>query len=149
MKNKILIAIDLDDDYLYVIKKGLELANLMNAKVILASVINVYVKYIQPDMSTSPIQWDEVYNAQIEFTKQELEKIKMQNNNLEMDIFVEKGNAKTDIIEKANNENVNYIVMGTHGRTGISHVFMGSTAEYIIRHATKPIVVIPMNTLKH
>lgn len=149
MKNKILIAIDLDDDYLYVIKKGLELANLMNAKVILASVINVYVNYIQPDMSTSPIQWDEVYNAQIEFTKQELEKIKMQNNNLEMDIFVEKGNAKTDIIEKANNENVNYIVMGTHGRTGISHVFMGSTAEYIIRHATKPIVVIPMNTLKH
>ena len=52
-------------------------------------------------------------------------------------------------IEKANSENVNYIVMGTHGRTGISHVFMGSTAEYIIRHATKPIFVIPMNTLKH
>lgn len=149
MKSKILIAIDLDDDYLYVIKKGIELANMMNAKVILASVINVYVNYIQPDMSTSPIQWDEVYNAQIEFTKQELEKIKKQYDNLEMEIIVEKGNAKTDIIERANTENVNYIVMGTHGRTGISHVFMGSTAEYIIRHATKPIVVIPMNTLKH
>ena len=64
-------------------------------------------------------------------------------------VFVDKGNAKTDIIEKANTENVNYMVMGTHGRTGISHVFMGSTAEYIIRHATKPILVIPMNTLKH
>ena len=149
MKNKILIAIDLDDDYLYVIKKGLELAQMMNAKVILASIVNIYVNYIQPDMATSPIQWDDVYKSQIEYTTQELEKIKMQNKNLEMEVFVEKGNSKTDIIEKANSENVNYIVMGTHGRTGISHIFMGSTAEYIIRHATIPIFVIPMNTLKH
>ena len=149
MKNKILIAIDLDDDYLYVIKKGLELAQLMNAKVILASIVNIYVNYIQPDLATSPIQWDDIYNSQIEYTVQELEKIKMQNKNLEIEVFVEKGNAKTEIIEKANTENVNYMVIGTHGRTGISHVFMGSTAEYIIRHATKPILVIPMNTLKH
>lgn len=149
MKNKILIAIDLDDDYLYVIKKGLELARMMNAKIILTSIVNIYVNYIQPDMATSPIQWDDIYNTQIEFTRQELEKIKSQNNNLEMEVIVEKGNSKTDIIEIANTENVNYIVMGTHGRTGISHVFMGSTAEYIIRHATKPILVIPMNTLKH
>ena len=149
MKNKILIAIDLDDDYLYVIKKGLELAQLMNAKVILASIVNIYVNYIQPDLATSPIKWDEVYNSQIEYTTQQLEKIKMLNRNLEIDVYVEKGNAKVDIIEKANTENVNYLVMGTHGRTGISHVFMGSTAEYIIRHSTKPIFVIPMNTLKH
>ena len=130
MKNKILIAIDLDNDYLYVIKKGLELAQLTNAKVILAPIVNIYVNYIQPDMSTSPIQWDDIYNSQIEYTVQELEKIKMQNKNLEIEVFVEKGNAKTDIIEKANTENVNYMVIGTHGRTGISHVFMGSTAEY-------------------
>ena len=79
MKNKILIAIDLDDDYLYVIKKGLELAHLMNAKVILASIVNIYVNYIQPDIATSPIQWDDIYNSQIEYTVQELEKIKMRN----------------------------------------------------------------------
>lgn len=149
MKNKVLIAIDLDDDYLYVIKKGFELAKAMDAKVILTSIVNIYVNYIQPDVSTSPIQWDEVYNAQVEFTTQELNKIKSQNNNLEIEVYIEKGNSKTAIIDKANDENVNYIVMGTHGRTGISHIFMGSTAEYIIRHSTKPILVIPMNTLKH
>jgi nucleotide-binding universal stress UspA family protein len=149
MKNKILIAIDLDDDYLFVIKKGLELATIMNAKVILGSIVNIYVNYIQPDMATSPIQWDDVYNSQVEYTMQELEKIKSQHKNLEIEVYVEKGNSKTDIIEKANMENVDYIVMGTHGRTGISHIFMGSTAEYIIRHSTKPIFVIPMNTLKH
>ena len=149
MKNKILIAIDLDDDYLYVIKKGLELAKAMDAKVILASIVNIYVNYIQPDVSTSPIQWDEVYNAQFEFTTHELDKIKNRHKEIEIEIFIEKGNSKTAIIDKSNDENVNYIVMGTHGRTGISHIFMGSTAEYIIRHSTKPILVIQMNTLKH
>ena len=149
MKNKILIAIDLDDDYLYVIKKGLELAKAMDAKVILASIVNIYVNYIQPDVSTSPIQWDEVYNAQFEFPTHELDKIKNRHKEIEIEIFIEKGNSKTAIIDKSNDENVNYIVMGTHGRTGISHIFMGSTAEYIIRHSTKPILVIPMNTLKH
>jgi nucleotide-binding universal stress UspA family protein len=121
----------------------------MDAKVILTSIVNIYVNYIQPDVSTSPIQWDEVYNAQVEYTTQELNKIKTQHRELEIEIYIEKGNSKTAIIDKANDENVNYIVMGTHGRTGISHIFMGSTAEYIIRHSTKPILVIPMNTLKH
>ena len=92
MKKKILIAIDLDDDYLYVIKKGIELAQAMDAKVILTSIVNIYVNYIQPDVSTSPIQWDEVYNAQVEFTTQELNKIKTQHRELEIEIYIEKGN---------------------------------------------------------
>ena len=149
MKNKILIAIDLDDDYLYVVKKGLELARFLDAKVILTSIVNIYVNYIQADISATSIQWEDIYNAQVDHTKKELEKIKSENKDIEFSFYVEKGDSKLDILEKANEENVNYIVIGTHGRTGISHVFMGSTAEYIIRHSTKPVLVIPMNTIKH
>lgn len=149
MKNKILIAVDLDDDYLYVVKKGLELAKYLDAKVILTSIINIYVNYIQADISATAVQWEEIYTAQVDHTKKELEKIKNENKNLEFNIYVERGDSKLDILERANEENVNYIVIGTHGRTGISHVFMGSTAEYVIRHSTKPVVVIPMNTLQH
>lgn len=149
MKNKIMIAIDLDDDYLYVVKKGLELARSLDAKVILTSIVNIYVNYIQADISATSIQWEDIYNAQVDHTKKELEKIKSENKDIEFSFYVEKGDSKLDILEKANEENVNYIVIGTHGRTGISHVFMGSTAEYIIRHSTKPVLVIPMNTIKH
>ena len=48
------------------------------------------------------------------------------------------------LIEKAIMEKVEYIVVGTHGRTGFSHVVMGSTAEYIVRHSTMPVMVVPM-----
>jgi nucleotide-binding universal stress UspA family protein len=48
------------------------------------------------------------------------------------------------VIAKAKTEKVDYIVVGTHGRTGLAHVVMGSTAEYIVRHASMPVMVVPM-----
>ena len=41
-----------------------------------------------------------------------------------------------DILEKAHQLNATYIVVGTHGRTGLSHTVLGSTAEYIIQRYT-------------
>jgi nucleotide-binding universal stress UspA family protein len=34
------------------------------------------------------------------------------------------------------------IVMGTHGRTGLTHLFLGSVAEYVMRHARCPVVTV-------
>lgn len=39
------------------------------------------------------------------------------------------------IVRLANEESVDLIVMGTHGRTGITRVLMGSVAEDVVRHA--------------
>lgn len=34
------------------------------------------------------------------------------------------------------------IVMGSHGRTGLAHVFLGSIAERVVRHAPCPVLVV-------
>ncbi len=34
------------------------------------------------------------------------------------------------------------VVMGTHGRTGLSHLILGSVAEKIVRHATCPVLTV-------
>lgn len=34
------------------------------------------------------------------------------------------------------------IVMGTHGRTGLMHLLMGSVAEYVVQHARSPVLTI-------
>ena len=34
------------------------------------------------------------------------------------------------------------IVMGTHGRTGLKHLFLGSVAEHVMRHARCPVVTV-------
>lgn len=46
------------------------------------------------------------------------------------------------ITEAAQNENFDLIVMATHGRTGLTRLFLGSVAEKVIRHAPCPVLVM-------
>jgi nucleotide-binding universal stress UspA family protein len=45
------------------------------------------------------------------------------------------------IIETAESRDVDLIVMGTHGRTGLTHALMGSVAEKVVRLAPCPVLV--------
>ena len=40
------------------------------------------------------------------------------------------------------------IAMATHGRSGLSHLLMGSVAEQVVRHSTIPVILIRPQTLK-
>ncbi len=44
-----------------------------------------------------------------------------------------KGIPETDIVETAMEQQANLVLMGTHGRTGIKHILIGSTAEEVVR----------------
>jgi len=52
------------------------------------------------------------------------------------------GDPATAIVETAENENVDFIVMGTHGRTGLTRLLMGSVAEAIVRKAKCPVLTV-------
>ena len=53
------------------------------------------------------------------------------------------GDAHAQILNHAARTGADMIVAGTHGRTGLSHIVMGSVAEGLVRHSTIPVVVIP------
>lgn len=42
----------------------------------------------------------------------------------------------------AEHEKCDLIVMGTHGRTGLAHLLLGSVAQHVLRHARTPVVVV-------
>ena len=148
MKNKVLIAVDISETTTEIVQKGIDFAAKMNASVIIASIIPIYVDYLQSQMALVPTQWDEIYTAQKQYALKELEKIKEDNDYVDIQLYVEVGNAKFDIIDKAEKEEASYIVVGTHGRTGLSHMVIGSTAEYIVRHSSVPVLVIPIKKEK-
>lgn len=56
--------------------------------------------------------------------------------------FVREGESYEQIIEIAEEHNVNIIVMGSHGRTGLKRLLMGSVTEKVIGHAPCPVLVI-------
>jgi universal stress protein A len=53
-----------------------------------------------------------------------------------------RGSPVTEILAFAESENVDLIVMGSHGRTGLSRLLMGSIAEGVMRKAKCPVLVV-------
>ena len=47
------------------------------------------------------------------------------------------------ITETAAREKFDLIVMGTHGRSGLAHLVLGSVAERVVRHAPCPVLTVP------
>ncbi len=52
------------------------------------------------------------------------------------------GATHPEITRHAREEGYDVICIGTHGRTGLSHVLLGSTAEKIVRHAHCPVLTV-------
>jgi universal stress protein A len=59
------------------------------------------------------------------------------------------GIAADDIARLAEEEKADLIVIGTHGRTGLSRVLMGSVAESVMRMATCPVLTIKAPSHPH
>jgi nucleotide-binding universal stress UspA family protein len=52
------------------------------------------------------------------------------------------GNPAIDICRIAEEHHADLIVTSTHGRTGLAHLFMGSVAERVVRHAPCSVLVV-------
>jgi nucleotide-binding universal stress UspA family protein len=51
------------------------------------------------------------------------------------------GDPRVEILREAEKRHADLIVLGTHGRTGISHALLGSVAEWVVRKATRDVLV--------
>ncbi len=57
-------------------------------------------------------------------------------------IVVVSGDPASEIIRIAGEIKPDLIVMATHGRTGLSHFFLGSVAEHVVREAPCPVLTV-------
>jgi len=69
--------------------------------------------------------------------------VKKIEGGIKFEIVTISGREDEEILKFAKKENADIIVMGTHGRTGIEHVFFGSVAEKVLRQSPFPVFVIP------
>jgi nucleotide-binding universal stress UspA family protein len=67
---------------------------------------------------------------------------KTDSGTVRIDTKVILGEPFGDICRVAEEEKVDLLVMGSHGRTGMSHVLLGSVAERVVRHAPCPVLVV-------
>ena len=55
---------------------------------------------------------------------------------------IEEGEAASVICKEAADRGADVIVVGSHGRTGVKRLFLGSVSERVVRHAPCPVLVV-------
>lgn len=117
-------------------KKAIEFAKAYGEKLKILAVINTSDEFL----TIAPrIQHEMVETAQklVQHTAQ-----KAKESGCEVEQFVKEGDTAQTIAELAKKEGVDAIVMGSHGRTGIRRLLMGSVTEGVINLSPCPVLVV-------
>lgn len=59
------------------------------------------------------------------------------------------GDPSKEIVQYAQDEKMDLIIISTHGRTGLSHVLLGSVAERVVRHSLVPVLTVKPLTIQN
>jgi nucleotide-binding universal stress UspA family protein len=79
---------------------------------------------------------------QREALEEELHRLQPPNPGIHVEHRLVQGEPVPEILEVAGQTKADLIVMGTHGRTGLSRLLMGSVAEQVVRNAPCPVLIV-------
>lgn len=136
---KILIAIDNGPTSEKIASSGFQLGEQLNAEIALISIVDT--TFLMTDGAVTPNEMSEIIKN--DFIKNHKILTDKVFQGYKVLTFIEEGNPVEMILKVAEEWEADLIVLGTHGRTGISHLLMGSVAEKVIRHSIKPLYIIP------
>lgn len=87
-----------------------------------------------------PEKWYEQQRENAEAEFDELERMAREHG-LTVERLIEAGKPAQTIVEMANEADIDHIVMGSHGRKGVSRLLLGSVAETVVRRSPVPVTV--------
>jgi nucleotide-binding universal stress UspA family protein len=152
---KILAATDFSDDSNNALAYAEELARRFSAEIVVMHVDQplapVTVSELSPGLDVGAM--NRIAEEQRLLAQRELDQLtaRLRESGLKSRGMLKVGAPFLEIISAAHNDGVDLIVLGTHGRTGLAHVLMGSVAERVVRKAHCPVLTIrhPDRKFKH
>ncbi len=154
---KVLIALDYDLSAQKVADMGFELANSMEAEITLIHVIADVTYYSSTVYSpiVGFLGFNEVdisnfdkENGLKDATTNFLNKIKKKLGDENIKTVVREGDFSNEILEEAKKTHANFIVMGSHSRSWLNDILMGSVVEKVFKNTEIPLLIIPIKKKK-
>lgn len=140
---KILVPVDFSRHSQEALQMALGLAEKFSASI---KLVNVYqpLDYGLPDgfLSYAPLQLNELISALEKHLDKTLQETRAGAGSTAITSTLLHGAVASEITRCAKDEQFDLIVMGTHGRTGIGHVMLGSVAEKVLRTAPCPVLTV-------
>lgn len=147
----ILVPTDFSEKAQYSLDLAHEIASKASARVRLINVIEPPGESSFNTMGevTAPNAMDNVFVVQLlEKTREKIKKIveDKKYKDIELTGHVHVGNPYHSIAKDISNENVDLVIMGTHGATGLEEAFVGSNTEKVVRRAKCPVISVKQET---
>ncbi|HET6492874.1 MAG TPA: universal stress protein [Burkholderiales bacterium] len=142
MYKRILVPIDGSRTSTHGLKEALQLANDSKARMKLLHVVDQSVLALTPEMSAANIV-DSLITAGEKTLKGARALAARQGVKVETAMPESLSGRVADVIlDEARKWRADLIVMGTHGRRGISHMLLGSDAEAVVRSSPVPVLLV-------
>jgi nucleotide-binding universal stress UspA family protein len=137
---KIMIATDGSGYSLLAAGKGIELARLSGGKVYAVYVVSTnYSSYVGVDF-----YWGEIYEAFKKDGENAVNKIKEMGESVGVNVepILLEGHPADELIRYAEEEEMDIVIMGTIGKTGLDKLLLGSVTGNLVRHSRVPVMVV-------
>ncbi|MFC1884171.1 universal stress protein [Thermodesulfobacteriota bacterium] len=135
---KILVAIDGSKYSDTALDQAISLGGICNSTIYAVSVIDLYPEQMQ----IAPALVEKMSEDVREHLNKAKEKVDAANIACETIVHMG-GQAHEFIIQEAKEKGVDLIVMGTHGRTGLKKLAMGSVVQKVLGHTPCSVLVVP------
>lgn len=133
----IVVAVDFEKASLKALEFAKDIAGRMGAEVVIAHVYQVPM-FTYPGLEPALLP---TFNNEISAAaKRAVEELAASHGGLRA--VLREGDPATELLAVANELKAQILVMGTHGRSGFAHLFLGSVAEKVMRHSSIPVLTV-------
>jgi nucleotide-binding universal stress UspA family protein len=136
--NRILVPVDFSDCSRKAIEYALPFARAFDATIVLLHVVEAFL----PTPEMTGVDVGLIQRQLREGGERRLAELRKELGGVPVESVLRIGRTATEILRAARELDSDLILLSTHGRTGLAHVFLGSTAEQVIRHAGCPVLVV-------
>jgi nucleotide-binding universal stress UspA family protein len=125
-------------------KKAIEMAKAGRAELMVVHVVSPVVPMAAGEGYVSPKMYEEIAASTRAWAQKQLDKLlaKARQAGVRAKGFVLEGSAHERIARFARSKHTDLLVMGTHGRSGLAKLFLGSVAGRVVAAASCPVLTV-------
>lgn len=139
----IILPVDFSDSTEQLVDYAISFAKDVQGKIHLIHVSPTDIGFVIGDMGYQ--YFPELEENEMKYELKELNRLEQYiiAHDVETSHILKQGNAADIILGHAEEKKADYIVMGSHGRSGIYDVFVGSLTKDLTKRANVPVLVVP------